>query len=156
MTITPGRGANKLHLRQPWSMVLDQLDPPAQRRKVGKIREFWLYPDRGIEVVVSRQTQHLLSILLDFRTHPTDTPFGPLDVEQVRNRFGIPSSEGGGLILGDGTYFGKWYSYDSGIGFQFDQEGLVETISIFARRRRSRQAASHATSSSGQVAALRH
>jgi hypothetical protein len=155
MTITPGRGTDKLRLRQTSSSVLDQLGAPARKRRVGKLRDYWVYPDRGIEVVVSRHTHHLLSILVDFRANPADSPTERLTMEQVRDRFGIPSSEGGGVVLGDGTYFGRWFSYDAGIGFQFDRTDKVETISIFARRRRSTQTASHATRSSGQLAALR-
>lgn len=139
MTIVPGYGTDQLHLRQSSSDLRARFGLPTERRTSGKLREYWLYPQKGFECIVSRRTGHILSIFFSERfsriasvegTHPFGASEGA-----VIAMLGAPSDQGGGFKLSTGEFIGKWLSFDSGIGFHFDHSGRVRTLSVFSAKR---------------------
>lgn len=162
MTTKPGFGVEDVHLRQDASLLVERLGRPTKRHTSTPLREYWLYPDQGVECIVSTKTSRVLSIFLKagiVTTSPRQPDLLGLSQQEIISRFGQPDLEGGDLTLNTGDYVGRWFSYVTGIGFHFDRQGYVETVSVFAAKRRPQQlnkgSAQHATSFSNSVAALR-
>jgi hypothetical protein len=160
MTITPGYGTEQLHLRQESSDLLKRFGHPAKRRKSDGFREYWLYPKDGFECIVSTRSGLVLSVFLKASSHAGDDESEPAfgaNEEAVLQAYSKPALEGGGFKTSTGTFVGRWFSYDSGIGFHFDDSGRVETIAVFAakRRRKPRVATSDRRVESRGIAALR-
>jgi len=161
MTITPGYGTEQLHLRQTSSELRAKFGLPAKRWKSDEFREYWSYPKSGFECIVSTRSGLVLSVFLKAAFHTGDVAsswptFGATE-ESVRQTYSSPSMEGGGLPISTGAFIGRWYSYESGIGFHFDKSGRVETISVFApkRKRKPRVTTSDRRTQSHGIAALR-
>jgi hypothetical protein len=125
------------------------------------LREYWSYADLGFDCIVSQKTNRILSIFFS-PTSPLATeiaqplPFGCTE-DQIKTQFHAPENEGGGIQMTDGTFIGRWFSYDSGIGFHFNQDGRVEKVSVFARKRKPhiKSAASVQEPSTRRIAAMR-
>ena len=135
----PGFGDEDLHLRQHTSQLLGRLGSPTKRSLSSALREYWLYPEQGIECIVSRKTSKVLSIFLKAGTAAPaqDQPdLIGLPLKEILSRYGKPDLEGGDLTLASGDYVGRWFSYETGIGFHFDHQGRVKTVSVFATKRK--------------------
>jgi len=157
MTIVPGRGIERLHLGQSASDLRSVFGPPKRRVKAGAFREYWLYPEAGFECIVSRRTGRILSIFFHRADSRDGNDLFGASEDRVRALYSSPSMEGGGFRVGDDKFVGRWYSYESGIGFHFDESGHVKTISVFApkRRRKAQAARSDRRVDSRGIAALR-
>ena len=157
MTIIPGRGTERLHLGQTSGYLRSAFGPPGRRRKAGAFREYWVYPELGFECIVSRRSGRILSIFLHSAHKLEGSEVFGASEDRIRALYSSPSLEGGEFRVDDGKFFGRWFSYDSGIGFHFDESGRVETISVFAakRKRKPRVVASDRRVQSRGIAALR-
>ena len=162
MTLFPGYGTEKLHLGQSVDVLEKQLGPPESRSSEGSFREYWLYPSVALEGIVSRRSGRILSLFFRKQTSFVDKGLFGLNEAEVRESYSEPSHVGGGFQSKFVGYIGRWMTYDSGIGFYFDEAGLVETISVFARKRkavvsskRKSKGKSATASQSPQIAALR-
>ncbi len=147
--IVPGKSINNLRLRQPTSSLPARMGRPAKRTLTDSFREYWIYPEAGIDLMVSKRSKRVLSI---FVHQPENSSTDSIDSllnateQEIRERFSSPSREGKPFSTQDKSFYSHWYSYDSGLGFHFNPEGRVETISIFAAKRKptvARSAASH-------------
>ncbi|HEX9201955.1 MAG TPA: hypothetical protein VF865_20535 [Acidobacteriaceae bacterium] len=157
MTIVPGRGTERLHLGQTSSDLRSAFGPPGRRRKDGSFREYWVYPDLGFECIVSRRTGRILSIFFHRAASFDGSDLFGASEERIRTLYSPPSFKGGGFRVGEDKFFGRWYSYESGIGFHFDESGHVKTISVFVpkRRRKAQTTRSDRRVDSRGIAALR-
>lgn len=161
MTIIPGYGNEKLHLRQTASELKAKFGSPTELRRSNSFREYWIYSQYGFECIVSSRSDLVLSIFLKTASHScgdaSGMPTFGADEKTVIRAYSKPAMEGGGFKTSTGTFIGRWYSYESGIGFHFDKSGHVETISIFApkRKRSLRVATSDRRTQSHSIAALR-
>jgi hypothetical protein len=115
-----------------------------------------MYPELGFECIVSRRTGRVLSIFFHKAIALAGKDIFGASEDRVRALYSSPSREGGGFRVGDDKFFGRWFSYGSGIGFHFDEAGRVETISVFAakRKRKPRVATSDRRVQSRGIAAL--
>jgi hypothetical protein len=161
MTIRPGYGTEQLHLRQTSSDLRAKFGLPEKRWKSDGFREYWSYPKSGFECIVSTRSGIVLSIFLKAaslaNSDASGRPMFGADEDAVLRAYSKPALEGGGSNISTGAFVGRWYSYESGIGFYFDKSGHVETISVFApkRKRYPRVATSDRRTQSHGIAALR-
>jgi hypothetical protein len=135
MTTTPGYGTAELHLGQASPELQKQIGQPHHRRKSGAFREYWVYPDQRFEAIVSRRSNRLLSLFFHRGSTLAAVEFFGKTEKQILNIFGEPWKVGGDMEFADGDHIRRWLAYRSGIGFFFDKEGIVETVSISARSR---------------------
>jgi hypothetical protein len=161
MTLTPGYGTETFHLRESADRLRQLFGPPSERRKTGSFREYWLYPNDHLDCIVSKKSGMVLSLFLH-RGNPL-IGLDEFDVTEanLRKIYGLPAQEGGGFRISTGDYVNRWLNYDRGIGFDFDAENRLQTISIFApkqkatARRVQKPAASHGQVHTRRIAALR-
>ncbi len=159
MTLTPGYGTDHLHLRESSDRIKHLFGEPAKRRKTGSFREYWLYPDHHFDCIVSRTSGAVLSLLLYSGKRITGDEEFALTEARVREMYGPPVQEGGGFRLATGDYVNRWLTYDMGIGFDFNAANRLQTISIFAPKKKpATKRAGKLTASHGahtqQIAAL--
>ncbi len=161
MTFSPGFGSHDLHLGQTSSSLRDRFGQPTSIRQTGTFRDYWLYPVLGLEAIISRRTGNVLSLFFS-RAETSDQPGVPsllgTTEKSVVDQFGSPDLRGGDFQLPGGNYVDRWFSYDRGIGFHFDRQGYVKTVSIFAPKRKikiRKPAAQHGRGQSRSIAALR-
>jgi len=157
MTVKPGFGVERLHLRQSADQLRSGFGTPKKRRKTGSFREYWLYPEKRFDCIVSRRSGVVLSLFLHRGNPFLGTEIFGANEDQVREMFSKPDLDGGGFTAVTGDYVGRWLSYDQGIGFDFNVSGKVETVSIFAPKRsaKAKKTASHRQPHEQQIAALR-
>ena len=141
MIVKPGYGNERLHLRESIDHLRVSFGAPGEKRDVSPMRQYWLYPNCHFECLVSRKTGAVLSIFLRHSNPIGGEDLFGLTEPEIRNRFSTPDEEGGGLDTEAG-YFGRWLSYNGGIGFHFDKRGQVEVVSLFRRKRASQKAPS--------------
>lgn len=138
MIVTPGYGTTSLHLRQDAEDLRTTFGEPTGRTQASSLREYWLYPEKHFDCIVSRKSGKVLTLFLY-----SGNPFGAteifgLSVKKIRDRWGNPSSQGGGYRLDDGSFVKSWWAYDNGVGVDFDEAGKVDTVSIFAKTQSSK------------------
>lgn len=138
MTVAPGYGNQLLNLRQTSAELREHFGPPRKRRKTGSFREYWFYPDQHFDCIVSMRSGRVLSFFLHPGTRLVEPEVFETGEDLVRRTYSSPKVEGGGKTLLTGNYLGRWYSYDEGIGFDFDKEGKLQTISVFASKQKAR------------------
>jgi hypothetical protein len=155
--IKPGFGIEVLHLRQSADRLSADFGKPGRRQRAGSIREYWFYPEKHFECLVSRRSGNVLSLFFHSGNPFIEADLFRSDEDSIRRRFSKPDIEGGGFTTLGGDYVGRWLTYDSGIGFDFDVEGKLRTVSVFAPKRKPlpKAAASHQLSCQHQLAALR-
>jgi hypothetical protein len=138
MMTLPGYGTENIHLGQVSSVLLDSMGNPSRLSQSSDLREYWVYPEKHFEAIVSRRSNKLLSLFFHKGSAVAGGEFFGQSEDRIRRTFGEPNKQGGGLTFADGDYLGRWLSYDSGIGFHFDKSGQVITIAIFAPKRKVR------------------
>jgi hypothetical protein len=136
MTIKPAFGNEQINLRMSASDLRTRFGAPPKRHRSGSFREYWIYSEAGFSCIVSRRTQHVLSIFFTPHSPFSDASLDDCSAAEIESEFGAPRLQGGGVPTGDGGILDRWFSYDSGIGFTFDAADRLQTISVFAPRRR--------------------
>lgn len=145
--IKEGYGNRTLHVGQRASELLRRFGRPRYRKQATTAsRSYWLYPQIGLECIVSRRSERVLSLF--FLAQGCDGHKGANvrtqagvrlgdSARRVRSYYGKPSKEGGGFELSSGDYVRAWYSYRQGVGFHFGRRGKLEIIAIFSPSRRT-------------------
>jgi hypothetical protein len=158
MATTPGYGTEQVHLGLASSALSKTMGKPSLRRKSGVLREYWVYPDQHFEAIVSLRSNRLLSLFFHQGSTLAGAEFFGQREADIRQQFGKPYKEGGGVTFTDGDYLGRWLSYSSGIAFFFDQAGTVKTVCISAKSKavRSKLVVSHGQSHLQKAALVLH
>ena len=129
--LRPGYGTRTLHLGMTTAALENEHGLARECRPKGSFREYWLYPD--FDCLVSRNSNTVLSFFLRAGAlHETSRQWNE---QSVVSEMGAPQLSGGGFCLSDGQYVDRWISYDAGIGFHFQADGRLVTLSIFRKRR---------------------
>ena len=156
MTLKSGYGTKELHLGQTSLELQGFLGTPARRTRASSLREYWLYPDQGLEAIVSRKSGKLLSLFFGGGGRLAGEEWFGRSEQEIRQQLGEPAREAGGFRLGKNDYFDRYLSYNTGIAFFLGQDHLVRKICITAaKRERKRKAVQHLIAANHRVAAFR-
>jgi hypothetical protein len=157
MTVRPGYGIEALHLGATTTDLQARFGEPAVRRRSGSFREYWIYPSDHFDCIVSRRSRRVLSIFFHAGNRLMEPGIFHQNETAVRTEYSAPALEGGGFTSMTGNFINRWYSYDNGLGFDFDQKGRLQTVSVFAAKQtaKSKATASIRHSHEHSLAALR-
>ncbi len=131
LNLKPGYGMRTLHLGMATAALENEHGPAPECRPKGSFREYWMYAQ--FDCLISRKSNTVLSFFL--RPGALRENSRTWNEQSVLSEMGAPQLSGGGFYLSDGQYVDRWLSYDAGIGFHFQLDGRLTTLSVFRKRR---------------------